>query len=128
MANYAIDSQTEEVFYYPFHMEMDNCIIYGKQKDEFTTVFGPEADSTFILDHCLIKSEKFNGNMAGFNHCLFNLEPYFVDNQRDFHIDSIASPVIGTGNPLFGNEIPYDLDGVLRVGAPDIGAYQFVND
>ena len=128
VANRAIDGQTEELFYIPFHMEMDNCIVYGKQKDEFSTAFGPGADSTFVLDHCLIKSEKFNGNMAGFSHCLFNLEPYFVDEQRDFHIDSIASPVIGTGNPLFGNEIPYDLDGVLRVGAPDIGAYQFVND
>ena len=128
VANRAIDGLTEEIFYYPFHMEMSNCIVYGKQKDEFSTAFGPDADSTFVLDHCLIKSEKFNGNMAGFSHCLFNLEPYFIDEQRDFHIDSIASPVIGTGNPLFGNEVPYDLDGVLRVGAPDIGAYQFVND
>ena len=126
VANRAIDGN-EELFYYPFHMEMDNCIVYGKQKDEFSTAFGPDADSTFILDHCLIKSEKFNG-MAGFSHCLFNLEPYFVDELRDYHIDSIASPVIGTGNPLFGNEVPYDLDGVLRVGAPDIGAYQFAKD
>lgn len=127
IANRAIDGN-EEFFYYPFHMEMDNCIVYGKQKDEFSTAFGPDADSTFILDHCLIKSEKFNGGMAGFSHCLFNLEPYFVDELRDYHIDSIASPVIGTGNPLFGNEVPYDLDGVLRVGAPDIGAYQFAKD
>ena len=127
VANRAIDGN-EELFYYPFHMEMDNCIVYGKQKDEFSTAFGPDADSTFILDHCLIKSEKFNGGMAGFSHCLFNLEPYFVDELRDYHIDSIASPVLGTGNPLFGNEVPYDLDGVLRVGAPDIGAYQFAKD
>ena len=127
VANRAIDGN-EELFYYPFHMEMDNCIVYGKQKDEFSTAFSPDADSTFILDHCLIKSEKFNGGMAGFSHCLFNLEPYFVDELRDYHIDSIASPVIGTGNPLFGNEVPYDLDGVLRVGAPDIGAYQFAKD
>ena len=127
VANRAIDGN-EELFYYPFHMEMDNCIVYGKQKDEFSTAFGPDADSTFILDHCLIKSEKFNGGMAGFSHCLFNLEPYFVNELRDYHIDSIASPVIGTGNPLFGNEVPYDLDGVLRVGAPDIGAYQFAKD
>ena len=128
VANRAIDGQTEEVFYYPFHMEMDNCIVYGKQKDEFSTSFGPDMDSTFVLDHCLIKSEKFNGSMAGFNHCLFNQEPYFVDDQRDYHIDSIASPVIGTGNPIFGNEVPYDLDGVSRIGSPDIGAYQFVKD
>ena len=128
VANYAIGSNSEP-FYYPFHMEMDNCIVYGKQKDEFTTVFGPEADSTFLFDHCLIKSEKFNGNMAGFSRCLFNLEPYFADVTRnDLHIDSIASPVIGTGNPLFGNELPYDLDGVSRIGAPDMGAYQYVGE
>ena len=129
VANYATDANTEEVFYYPFHMEMDNCIIYGKQKDEFKGVFGPDADSTYLFDHCLIKSEKYNGDMAGFSHCLFNLDPLFVDQRKpDCHIDSIASPVIGMGNPLFGNEVPYDLDGVSRVGAPDMGAYQYVDD
>ena len=128
IANYAVDGNNVP-FYYPFSMEMDNCIIYGKQKDEIKTVFGPEADSIYTFDHCLIKSEKYNGSMAGFNHCLFNLEPFFADPIKpDCHIDSIASPVIGMGNPLFGNEVPYDLDGVSRVGAPDLGAYQYVGD
>jgi hypothetical protein len=127
--NYALDSQTEEIFYYPFNMEVDNCIIYGVQKDELVTQFGPDADSTFLFDHCLVKTEKYANATAGFSHCLFNSEPYFVDIQRnDLHIDSIASPVIGIGNPLFGNEVPYDLDGVSRVGAPDLGAYQFVGN
>ena len=125
VTNCALDAN-ETLFYYPFHMEMDNCIVYGKQNNEIETTFGPDADSTFVFDHCLVKSERFNGDMAGFSHCLFNMEPYFADYQRDFSIDSIASPVIGTGNPLFGNEVPYDLDGVSRVGAPDMGAYQFV--
>ena len=125
VTNYALDA-AEELFYYPFHMELDNCIVYGKQKDEIETTFGPDADSTFLFDHCLIRAEKYNGNMAGFSHCLFNLEPYFADVTNDFHIDSIASPVIGTGNPLFGNELPYDLDGVSRVGTPDMGAYQYI--
>ncbi len=125
VANYAIG--TNELIYYPFRMEMDNCIVYGKQKDEFKTTFGPEADSLYTFDHCLIKSEKYNGSMAGFNHCLFNLDPCFANTTKhDCHLDSIASPAIGTGNPLFGNEIPYDLDGVSRVGAPDLGAYQYV--
>ncbi|MCR5659680.1 MAG: hypothetical protein K6G25_10210 [Bacteroidales bacterium] len=126
--NYALDAN-EEIFYYPFHMEMDNCIVYGKQKDEFKGIFGPDAhyDSTYIFDHCLIKSEKYNGDMAGFSHCLFNLDPCFADPMKpDCHIDSIASPVIGMGNPLFGNEVPLDLDGVSRVGVPDMGAYQYV--
>ena len=65
--------------------------------------------------------------MSGFSHCLFNLDPLFVDQKRpDCHIDSLASPVIGMGNPLHGNEVPYDLDGVSRIGTPDLGAYQYV--
>lgn len=128
VANYGLDGNGQP-FYYPFRMEMDNCIVYGKQKDEFKATFGPDADSLYTFDHCLIKSEKYNGTMLGFSHCLFNLEPHFANPMKpDCHLDSIASPVIGTGNPLFGNEVPYDLDGVSRVGAPDMGAYQYVGD
>ena len=127
LSNFATDGQTNEAFYYPFSMEVDNCIIYGSQSEELVTHFGPDADSTYLFDHCLLKTEKYNGTMAGFNHCLFNMEPYFADlYANDMHIDSIASPIIGTGNPLFGNELPYDLDGVSRNGRVDIGAYQYI--
>ena len=126
VTNYAFGGNSGPV-YYPFRMEMDNCIVYGKQKDEFKATFGPDADSLYTFDHCLIKSEKYNGSMPGFSHCLFNLDPHFANAMKpDCHIDSIASPVIGTGNPLFGNEVPFDLDGVSRTGAPDMGAYQYV--
>ena len=125
--NYATDASTDEIVYLPFHMEMDNCIIYGKQKDELKTIFGPDADSSYVFDHCLIRSEKYNSDMPGFQQCLFNLDPLFADPLKpDCHIDSLASPVIGMGNPLIGNQVPYDLDGVSRVGAPDLGAYQYV--
>lgn len=127
VSNYSIDGYTEEAFYYPFNMEVDNCIVYGAQKDEFETHFGPGADSTYLFDHCLIKTEKLANATNGFSHCLFNQEPYFSDYaNNNFHIDSIASAVIGTGNPLFGNEVPYDLDGVSRTGMPDMGAYQYL--
>ena len=127
LLNCAKDGQTQDIFYYPFNMELGNCIVYGSQKDELVTHFGAEADSTFHFEHCLVKTEKYANATTGFNHCLFNLEPYFANIQRnDLHIDSIASPVIGTGSPLFGNEVPYDLDGVSRTGMPDMGAYQFV--
>ena len=127
LLNYATDSQSGEPFYYPINVEMSNCIIYGSQDDEFKTSFSPEVDSTFLLDHCLIKTGKYTGNMAGLSHCIFNYDPYFADiRNNDLHIDSIASPVIGTGNPIIANELPYDLDGVNRLGAPDMGAYQYV--
>ena len=60
VTNYAIGGNSGPV-YYPFRMEMDNCIVYGKQKDEFKATFGPDADSLYSFDHCLIKSEKYNG-------------------------------------------------------------------
>ena len=128
ISNCATNSQTNETFYYPFSMEVDNCIIYGSQADELKTSFGPDADSIYSFDHCLLKTEKYADATAGFSHCLFNMEPYFADiYTNDTHIDSIASPIIGTGNPLFGNELPFDLDGVSRSGRVDIGAYQFLH-
>ena len=124
--NYATSGQNE-TFYYPFNMELSNCIIYGNQKDEFSTTFGPDADSTFLFDHCLIKTEEFANATEGFRHCIFNSDPCFSDaRHNDFHIGNNASPVIGTGSPVFGNEIPFDLDGISRFGMPDMGAYQFV--
>ena len=127
LINYSLDAATEQPFYYPFHMEAYNCIFYGAQDDEFLTQFGPDADSSFVFDHCLLKSKKFNGSATGFSHCQFNLDPCFADyRNNDLHIDSIASPVIGTGNPLFGSELPFDLDGFPRNGRVDIGAYQFI--
>ena len=129
LINYAIDAATNEPFYYPFHLEATNCIFYGAQNDEFLTQFGPDADSSFVFDHCLFKSAKFNGSTEGFSHCLFNLDPYFANyRSNDLHIDSIASPVIGTGNPLLYQELPFDLDGVPRSGRIDIGAYQFIQE
>lgn len=126
ISNYAIDAATEEAFYYPFNMEVDNCIVYGTQNDELLTQFGPGADSTFLFNHCLVKTERFANAMAGFSHCLFNLDPCFADyRSNDFQVDSVASPVIGMGNPLFGNEVPYDLNGSPRMGRTDIGAYQY---
>ena len=126
VGNYQMDNEYN-VYYYPFNMEMNNCIITGSLENEFVTGFDGGADSTFIFNNCLLKSNRFAHSTSGFNHCIFNEEPLFVDvNRNDFHIDSIASPVIGTGNPLYGNEIPHDLDGVSRIGIPDMGAYQYV--
>lgn len=45
--------------------------------------------------------------------------------RNDHHLDSITSAAIGIGNPVFGEEVPFDFDGVSRVGIPDVGAYQY---
>lgn len=126
VGNYQVDSE-HNYYYYPFNMEMDNCIITGSLENEFVTGFDGGADSSFVFNNCLLKSKRFANSTSGFNHCIFNQEPMFVNvNKNDLHIDSIASPVIGTGNPIYGNEVPFDLDGVSRLGIPDMGAYQYV--
>lgn len=117
---------SEEIYLYPLHnCELDNCIVYGKNENEIATSFYAEADTNYVFDHCLLKSKRYT-DYPGFRHCLFNKDPMFADYSRnDHHLDSITSAAIGIGSPAFGDEVPYDFDGVSRVGIPDVGAYQY---
>lgn len=117
---------SEEIYLYPLHnCELDNCIVYGKNDNEIATSFYAEADTNYVFDHCLLKSKRYT-DYPGFRHCLFNKDPMFADYSRnDHHLDSITSAAIGIGSPAFGDEVPYDFDGVSRVGIPDVGAYQY---
>lgn len=124
VGNYQMDSE-HNCYFYPFNMEMNNCIITGSLENEFVTGFHNDADSTFMFNNCLLKSNRFANSTSGFSHCIFNKDPLFANvSANDFHIDSLASPVIGAGNPTYAHEVPFDLDGVSRLGIPDIGAYQ----
>lgn len=116
----------DEIYLYPLHnCELDNCIVYGKNENEIATSFYEEADTNYVFDHCLLKSKRFT-DYPGFKHCIFNKDPIFANFSRnDHHLDSITSAAIGIGNPVFGEEVPYDFDGVSRVGIPDVGAYQY---
>lgn len=126
LTNYVENKATNEVYLYPLvNCELDNCIVYGKNENELYTSFFEEVDSTYVFDHCLLKSKRYVDYPA-FNHCIFNKDPLFADyNRNDHHLDSISSAAIGMGNPVFCNEVPFDFDGVGRNGIPDIGAYQY---
>ncbi|MGP1447387.1 MAG: hypothetical protein ACTTKO_07680 [Candidatus Limimorpha sp.] len=120
--NYAKD--TSGYYDFPLRFELDNSIVYGNLDNEFSTDFHG-SDTTYVFDHCLIKTRRYQDAPYGFNNCIFNRDPLFVDyNAFDYHIDGISSPAIGVGNPIFGMELPFDLDGVSRGGIPDLGAYQ----
>ena len=45
----------------------------------------------------------------------------------DFRIDSLA-PARQKGNPTYSNSYPIDMAGNPRIGNPDIGAYQWVEN
>lgn len=114
----------EAVYLSDLSFDMENCIVYGKNEEELVTSFYAEADSTYTFDHCLIKTKKPSSQC--FKSCIFNEEPMFKDvNAFDFHLGDMASPAVGTGNPASAAEVPTDLDGVSRVGTPDMGAYQY---
>ena len=114
----------EAIYLSDLSFDMENCIVYGKNENEFATSFYAEADSAYTFDHCLVKTKRRTPEC--FKSCIFSEDPMFADvNAFDFHLGDMASPAIGTGNPASAAEVPADLDGVSRVGAPDMGAYQY---
>ena len=110
-----------------FYYAMNNCIMYGNQEEEFSTDFRPGPDTTYIFNNSLLKTLRRNKEgFANFNECIFNQDPKFVNNEYNFHLDTL-SPAIGIGNPIYSvGMLQYDLDGVSRGDNPDAGAYQFV--
>ena len=119
--------QDGERYEFPFHFEMGNSIVYGALTEEFGTDFSAiEVDTTYSFDHCLFKTEKYTNADPGFNSCLFNQDPLFVDYRTfDMRLSDALSPAVGAGSPLIAAEVPFDLNGHSRVGTPDLGAYQY---
>lgn len=112
---------------YPFHFEMYNSIIYGAQEEEFgTALSGNEVDTTYLFDHCLVKTTKFSNADPGFNSCIYNQEPLFVDYRTfDMHLNDALSPAVGAGSPVIAAQVPFDIEGKDRRETPDLGAYQY---
>lgn len=112
---------------FPLHCEMYNSIVYGAQDEELgKALSGTEVDTTYLFDHCLLRTSKFNNNMPGFSGCLFNQDPMFVDfSAFNLHLKDALSPAVGAGSPIVAEEVPFDIEGKDRRGTPDLGAYQF---
>lgn len=126
LSNY--EDQEGERYEFPFHCEMYNSIVYGIQEQEVGTALSSqtEVDTTYLFDHCLLRTSKFSNDAPGFNSCLFNQDPLFVNYRTfDFHLSDVLSPAVGAGSPVIANEVPYDLEGKDRRNTPDLGAYQY---
>lgn len=112
------------LYAYNFNFEMNNCIMYGNQEDEFDTEFYAGPDTTYIFNNTILKTKR--NNDINYNECLFNVNPKFVDKETNYHLDTL-SPAIGLGNSKYSTgTLEYDLDGVARENNPDAGAYQYV--
>lgn len=112
------------LYAYDFLFEMNNCIMYGSQDDEFDTEFTAGPDTTYIFNNSILKTKRYND--VNYNECLFNTNPKFVNRESDYHLDTL-SPAIGLGNPKYSTGLlQYDLDGIDRGNKPDAGAYQYI--
>jgi hypothetical protein len=109
---------------------MYNSIVYGAQEEEFgSALAAQEYDTTYLFDHCLMKTTKFTNDAPGFNACIFNQDPLFVDYRSyDLHLSDVLSPAVGAGSPVIANEVPFDLEGKDRRNTPDLGAIQLMRN
>ena len=126
LSNYV--DQDGERYEFPFHWEMYNSIVYGTQEEELGTSLSAETevDTTYIFDHCLMRTGQFGHGTPGFNVCIFNQDPLFVNDRTfDFHLSDALSPAVGAGSPIIATEVPFDLEGKDRRNTPDLGAYQY---
>lgn len=107
-----------------FYCEMNNCIMYGNQEEEFDTEFYAGRDTIYTFNNSILRTKR--NNDINYNECLFNVNPKFVNREYNYHLDTL-SPAIGLGNPKYSTGLlQYDLDGVARGDNPDAGAYQYV--
>lgn len=105
-----------------------NCIIWGRNSEEFLMDKTGRAAFEYQFDHCIIRSEQTLNDPQRFIACLRNADPLFVDPyQQDLRLKT-GSPAIGAGNQQTASGIPFDIAGQSRLPNPDIGAYQYVPD
>lgn len=100
-----------------------NCILYGRQDEEFIASAKPDYLAAVVLDHCLVKHQESLPDFVTQIGVLRNLDPEFKDlTTSDFNLQA-SSPVIGKG--VTAGVIPTDYNGQARPAVPAIGAVEF---
>jgi hypothetical protein len=123
--NYFLDT-LEQVIPIPLNFKMGNSIVYGYNKDEFLTDMDGGADSNYLFEYGILKTERDLSDETLFQHILKNEDPLFLDyNLNDYRIDSL-SPAVDYGNRIIADPVPKDILGNSRKESPDLGAYEFV--
>ena len=110
--------------------EFANSVFYGSGSRQIELDFEEGSASLEVcsFDACLISMLPLPDTVAGhYRHCLWNQDPLFADEENyNFEIDTIVSPLVGTGDPAFATgAAASDIKGLLRAVPPCIGAYEF---
>lgn len=106
-----------------------NTIIYGGNQEEISIDSVTTAGLSYKFDHCLLKSEKYEGlKNSRFIGNIWNEYPEFKPKSTlAFQLDTL-SPAKDKGRLEIGESYPLDLKNVSRLtdGKPDIGVYERV--
>ena len=141
--NYNYDDQNNKIAL-PVEAGFFNSIIYGSNTrvGEYAinrdSIDNPGTPMDYTFQNCLLLKQNGQNDGQRLIECIFNKDPKFVkstpesldkstyDYSFDFRLDSI-SPVINKGNLSIAASLPYDMNGIYRLGdeGPDIGAYEW---
>jgi hypothetical protein len=125
LGNYIPDSLGAPIAV-PLNFSMGNSIVYGSNQEEIVFDFVEKETINYLFDHCNVRTQRNIGEDEGFVNSIANETPLFRNYQAfNFRPDTL-SPVIGKGSIEIASHVPFDLDGISRTEAPDLGAYQFV--
>jgi len=116
----AVDNNENQILA-PLEVQLLNTIVYGRIADEIQFFEQNSGNLKLSFSHNLVRSS-FDGLD---NNSIQNQDPEFIEpNNDDFRLTPI-SPAIGAA---LDTEINQDVIGTKRDDAPDIGAYEFIEE
>ena len=106
-----------------------NSIVYGSFQNEITLRKKDEIEFNYSFQHCLLRAKESDFDENNLLNIIWNENPEFVSAKfpYDFRLKA-NSPAIDKGDPSVLLMYPYDLDGNLRTGNPDLGAYKHTTE
>lgn len=104
-----------------------NCIIYGVNEEELLLDKNPNSVFNFKFDHCLIRTKLNTNDLNLFYSCIINSNPQFIDTDNNNLKLNSNSPARFYGTNYVTNNVPFDIEGILRPYNACLGAYEYVN-
>ncbi len=110
-----------------------NCIVYGNNRQELQIAEDPSDQMNYEFNHSLLKLDRdlddrgFNIDDPEFVAPLVNLDPGFVDTDKNSYDLESNSQAIDQGNDPDALRVNLDIRGRIRNidGDPDLGAFEF---
>jgi len=112
--------------------EFRNSIISGNARTELVIDSYDDAQMNYLFDHCLTRIDTDSIDYTSdplFSNIINNENPK-LDSIPVFYSLDTLSPAIDAGLPAYAIPVPFDYEGVNRLGddAPDLGAFERIEE